>query len=304
MGDIWNLILLNPLLNGLIVIARGFFDNFGIAIIILTLIVRLATLPLTLRQLKVSKVMAELQPKMKELQQKYGKEKEKLSSETMKLYKEYGVNPLGCVLPMVIQFPIWIALYQSIMLALASTPEALLSLSGHLYPWPLVHSAVPLANHWLWLDLSKPDPIYVLPVLVAGSMWVQQKMMTMPSMDPSQSQMNTMMQTMMPLMFGFLTLSFPSGLAIYWVATNIIGIIIQYFVTGWGSLRVPTPWRRAPQPGRAPAAVTPSATPTVVEKRKQDAKTGDKRQDGGRGHGTRPATTRSKPRSDRNRDRK
>ncbi len=301
MGELWNLILLDPLLNGLIVISRAFFDNFGIAIIILTVIVRLITIPLTLRQLRVSKVMAELQPRMKELQKKYSKEKEKMSSETMKLYKEYGVNPLGCVLPMVIQFPIWIALYQSIMLALAATPEALFDLSGHLYPWSVVHSAVPLANQWLWLDLGRPDPYFVMPVLVAASMWVQQKMMTMPSMDPSQSQMNTMMGTMMPLLFGFMTLSFPSGLAIYWVASNIIGIVIQYFVTGWGALKIPTPWVRSPQTRKAPAAVTPAPTATVVEKREQDGTTGDKRQDSRRGHRTRPATTRSKPRSGRNR---
>ncbi|MDO8490817.1 MAG: YidC/Oxa1 family membrane protein insertase [Dehalococcoidia bacterium] len=308
MGDLWNVILLDPLLNGLIVISRAFFDNFGIAIIILTVIVRLLTLPLTLRQLKVSKVMAELQPRMKELQKKHGKEKEKLSSETMKLYKEYGVNPMGCILPMVIQFPIWIALYQSIMLALAATPEALFDLSSHLYPWSLVHSAVPLANQWLWLDLSKPDPVFVMPVLVAASMWVQQKMMTIPSPDPSQSQMNTMMQTMMPLMFGFLTLSFPSGLAIYWVASNIIGIVIQYFVTGWGTLKIPTkiptPWVRTPQPAKAPAAATPTSTPAVVEKREQDGTTGDKRQDGRRSNRTRPTTTRGQPRPDRNRSRK
>lgn len=303
-GDIWNLILLDPMLNGLIVISRAFLDNFGVSIVILTIIVRLVTLPLTLRQLRVSKVMAEIQPRMKELQKKYGKEKEKLSSETMKLYKEYGVNPLGCVLPMVIQFPIWIALYQSIMLALAATPEALFDLSGHLYPWPLVHSAVPLANQWLWLDLGKPDPIFIMPVLVAGSMWVQQKMMTIPSPDPSQSQMNTMMQTMMPLLFGFFTLSFPSGLALYWVASNIIGIVIQYFVTGWGALKIPTPWVRTPRPAKSPPEVIPAPAATVVEKRKQDGTTGDKRQDGRRSDGTRPPATRGKPRPDRNRGRK
>lgn len=265
---LWNLIILMPMLNFLILLYKVTFSNFGVAILVFTLIIRLLMLPLTLKQLHASRKMMSIQPKMQELQKKHGKDREKISQETMKLYKEHGVNPLGCALPTIVQFPIWIGLYQSIIQALADTPDGLLSLSQHLYPTlNLVWITVPLNNSFLWLDLAKPDPIMVLPVLVAGSMFVQQKMMTMPNADPQQAQMNRMMQTMMPLMFGFMTLQFASGLALYWVISNLIGIALQYTVTGWGSLLTPAP---------APAAAT-SKPASKGGKRKADAKYGKKR---------------------------
>ena len=267
----WNLLILQPMLNFLILLYRVTFSNFGIAIIAFTIVIRLLMLPLTLRQLHASKSMMTLQPKMQELQKKHGKDKEKISQETMKLYKEHGVNPLGCALPTIVQFPIWIGLYQSIVQALADTPEGLLALSQHLYPpFDIVWLTVPLDRAFLWLDLAKPDPFMVLPVLVGGSMYLQQKMMQVPNADPSQAQMNRMMQTMMPLMFAFMTLQFASGLALYWVVSNLIGIAMQYTVTGWGSLRTPVP----------AAAPTPAANPKPAPKggkRKADAKNGKKR---------------------------
>ncbi len=265
---VWNLVILQPMLNFLVLLYQVTFSNFGIAILVFTLFIRLFMLPLTLKQLHASKKMMTIQPKMQELQKKLGKDKEKLSQETMKLYKEHGVNPLGCALPTLVQFPIWIGLYQSILQVLADTPNGLLALSEHLYP-PLdvVWGTIPLNNSFLWLDLARPDPFMVLPVLVGGSMYVQQKMMTMPNADPQQAQMNRMMQTMMPLMFAFMTLQFASGLALYWVISNLIGIAMQYTVTGWGSLLTPKP---------APAAATPKPAPRGG-KRKADEKYGKKR---------------------------
>jgi YidC/Oxa1 family membrane protein insertase len=139
--------------------------------------------------------------------------------------------------PTLIQFPVWIGLYQSILAALAATPENLMNLSRHLYPnLSQVHELVPLDSRFLWLDLAVPDQFFLLPILVAGSGWLQQKMSTMPTDDPRQQQMNNTMQWMMPMMFGFFTVSFASGLAIYWFISNVISIAVQYFVTGWGSL--------------------------------------------------------------------
>lgn len=265
----WNLVILQPMLNFLILLYRVTFSNFGVAILVFTLVIRILMLPLTLKQLHGSRSMMALQPKMQELQKKYGKDREKISQETMKLYKEHGVNPLGCALPTIVQFPIWIGLYQSIIQALADTPEGLLSLSQHLYKaLETVWSTVPLNNSFLWLDLARPDPLFILPVLVGGSMWVQQKMMTVPNPDPQQAQMNQMMQTMMPLMFAFMTVQFASGLALYWVMSNLIGIALQYTVTGWGSLFKPAP---------APAAGTPSKPASKGGKKKADAKYGKKR---------------------------
>ena len=122
MGAIWDLIILNPGLNVIIVMANAFAGSFGLAIIAVTIIVRLAMIPITLKQLRSTRAMHEIQPKLKALQKKYGNDRQKLSEETMKLYKEHGISPLGCVWPMLIQLPIWIALFQGIRQALAASP--------------------------------------------------------------------------------------------------------------------------------------------------------------------------------------
>lgn len=236
--SVWYFIIANPILNVLVALTNLLGGNFGLAIIALTVIVRLLSWPLTKRQLNSTKAMQEMQPRIQELQKKYGKNQQKLQQEMMKLYKEAGINPLGCIWPMLIQLPIWIALYQAIMSALATTPESLLGLGQRLYSWAIVNQAIPLNSSFLWLDLSKPDPYLILAILVGGTMWVQQKMTTAPTIDPRQQSTNRMMTLLMPLMFGFLTLMFPSGLALYWAVSNIIGIVTQYFVTGgWGYLR-------------------------------------------------------------------
>jgi YidC/Oxa1 family membrane protein insertase len=240
--SVWYLIIANPILNVLVALTHLVGGNFGLAIIVLTVIVRLISWPLTKRQLNSTKAMQEMQPKIQELQKKYGKNQQKLQQEMMKLYKEAGVNPLGCLWPMLIQLPIWIALYQAIMSALAATPESLLGLAQRLYSWGIVNQAIPLSSKFLWLDLGQPDPYLILAIIVGGTMWVQQKMTTAPAVDPRQQSTNRMMTLLMPLMFGFLTLMFPSGLALYWAVSNIIGIITQYFVTGgWGYLKLRSP---------------------------------------------------------------
>ncbi len=237
MTDPWSLIVLNPVLNVLVALSSVLWGNFGLAIIALTVIVRLALLPLTLKQLKATKALQGMQPKIQELQKKCGKNQQKLQQEMKKLYAEAGVNPLGCLWPMLVQFPVWIALYQSIMRALATTPDSLLDLSQHLYSWQVVTQAIPCASQFLWLNLGYPDSTLILAVIVGGTMWVQQKMVTGPSADPRQQSMNSMMQMMIPLLFAVFTLMFPSGLALFWAVSNVIGIVIQYFVTGWGYLR-------------------------------------------------------------------
>lgn len=234
---LWNTVFFNPMLNGLVLLYGVSFQNLALTIVVFTLIIRVAMLPLTMRQLHATKAMSTMQPKLAAMQKRYANDKQRLAQEQMRMYKEAGINPLGCAGPMVLQFPIWIGLYQSILLALATTPDSLISLSKHLYSWlPQVHQLVPLNSHFWWLDLGQPDPLYIIPVLVAGSMWIQQKMSTMPNADERQAQMNQTMQYTMPLMFGFMTLQFASGLAIYWFISNVVSMVVQYFVTGWGSL--------------------------------------------------------------------
>lgn len=232
MTEIWNIAILQPMMNGLIALSQLLWNNFGLAIIVLTVVVRIVLMPLTFQQTKSTKAMQSLQPKMQEIQKKYARNQQKMQEEMMRLYKEAGINPLGCMWPMLIQLPIWIALYQSIMQALAATPENLLALSQHLYQWDMVDRAIPLNEDFLGLRLSQPDPTLILAILVGVTMWVQQKMVTAPTTDPRQQQMSSMTTMMMPMMFAFFTLSFPSGLALYWVVSNIIGIGIQYVVGG------------------------------------------------------------------------
>ncbi len=241
----WDIIALQPMINTLIVLTKYLFNNFGLAIIFVTIVVNAAMLSLTLKQVRSSKAMQALQPKLAEIQKKYAKDKQKLSQEQMRLFKEAGVSPAGCILPLLVQMPVWFALYQSIMHVLAVIPENLLGLSKYLYSWPVVYSTLPLPNTFLWLNLATGDML--LAILVGGTMWVQQKMVMTPGADPKQQQQASMMLWLMPLMFAFLTLNFPSGLALFWVTSNIVRIGIQYSATGWGGLIKSAPKKPADQ---------------------------------------------------------
>ncbi len=233
----WDIIAIQPVVNVLIVLSHVLFNNPGLAIIVLTIIINAIILPVTLKQMKSAKAMQDIQPKLLELQKKYARDKNKLSQETMALYKQAGMNPVGCLLPMLIQMPVWLALYQAIVRVLGTTPEDFLNLSRYLYNWPVTFSSLPLSNQFLWLNLGLPDGYMIMPLLVGATMWIQQKMVTIPSPDPRQQQQAQMMLWLMPLMFAFFTMSVPSGLALFWAISSIIRIIIQYFVTGWGGLR-------------------------------------------------------------------
>lgn len=192
---------------------------------------------------------------------------------------------------MFIQFPVWIALYSGIRMALASRPLELIKLAKNIYPaLPNLAQIVPLNPHFLTMDLGHPPqggafPAnvlgYGLVILVAATMWLQQKMITTPSTDPQSAQMNQSMQ-IMPLMFGFMSLQFPLGLSLYFVISNVAGIVIQYFISGWGDL---AGWKEL-LPGRAPAQAKPAseaqtataeAAPTASGDQKGKRRSGRKR---------------------------
>ena len=240
-GAIWNTIAMQPMINILIVMSSWLFGSFGLAIIVLTIVVRGLMYPLTIKQLRATKAVQVLQPKLAELKQKYGKDKEKFAKEQVRLYKESGVSPAGCLLPLLVQLPVWIALFWSIMRVLAVTPEQFLGLSQYLYSWSAVYSTVPLSSSFLGLNLAEGN--ILLAIIVGSTMWAQQKMVITPSADPKKKASSQMMLWTMPLMFGFLSLTLPSGLALYWTMSNIITIVIQYFVTGWGGLAGLIAWR-------------------------------------------------------------
>ena len=235
--QIWNELIIEPMINSLVLLYGLSYKNFGIAIVLFTILIRGLMMPLTVKQSKQMKGMSALQPKIKAIQERYEGNKQKQSQETMKLYKDNGVSPLGCLGPMFIQMPIWIGLYQAILQTVPTTPENLVSLGSHLYGWlPIVNEVIPLDSSFLWLNLADPDPLPILPVLVGASMWVMQKMTSMPAVDAKQASTNRMMLWMMPLMFGFFSMQFPSGLALYWVVSNIVGVFIQGLITGWDPL--------------------------------------------------------------------
>ena len=233
-GNIWQLVILNPLINGLIILGNILFSNFGLAIIVVTIIFNLALYPMTRKQMKVVKAQQDMAPKIAELRKKYAKDSQKLAEEQMKLYRELGISPAGCLLPMLIQMPIWIALYQSIIRVMAANPEGFANLSGYLYSWSVIYNALPLNNNFLWLNLAAPDML--LALLVGAAMLVQQRMTAPTNADPQTRAQTQTMQIMMPMMFVFLSMTFPSGLALYWVVSNIFRIVVQYFYSGWGGL--------------------------------------------------------------------
>ncbi len=275
-SQLFNLVLLRPMLNVLLLLYAVLGHNYALAIVALTVLLRVITQPLMASQLKMSKKMNELQPLLKELEKKYGNDKEKMAQEQMKLYKEHGVNPMGGCLPMLAQFPIWIALYQSIIQTLGRSPLQLVGLAQHIYsfgPFASLPLLIPLASKFLWLDLGRPDPLYIIPILTAATMWIQQKMMTPPtSEDPnsSQAQLSQSMQMTMPLMFGFITINLASGLGIYFVISNLVGIVMQYLTTGWGGLSSLLPKRAVATAAVAqPAASAQKGTKSGSRKKKR-----------------------------------
>jgi len=235
-GNLFDLFLIDPLTN-LFVVLGAVTGSAGIAVILLTIIIRVITLPLTLKQMHSTRVMAMLSPRMQEIQRKY-KDPRRRSEEQMRLYKELGINPLGCASSMILQFPILIALYRTFIVAVGEAPESLIQLSQRLYPIGFVQGALPLNAEFLWLHLGRPDAI-ILPVCVAASTYVLQKMTMMPATDERTRAQNSMMNMMMPLLFGWITISLPSGLGLYYALSNIIGMLMQYLYVGGGAIN----WR-------------------------------------------------------------
>ena len=285
-GSLFNLILIDPLTN-LFVMLATLTGNAGIGVILLTIFIRVVTLPLTLKQMHSTRMMAALGPRMQEIQRRF-KDPKRRSEEQMKLYREAGINPLGCFSSMLLQLPILMALYRTFSTAVGETPEALVRVSERLYGWEYLRSGLPLPADFLWLHMGRPDPL-LLPLLVAITTYTLQKMTMMPAMDEKQRAQNSMMNLMMPLLFGWITISLPSGLGLYYVLSNLIGMGMQYLYVGGG----PFNWRALV--GLSDAAVLPRAL--EVRQRQIDsvgrpATSEEDEEDGGAAV---PAKPRSKP---------
>ncbi|HJW90758.1 MAG TPA: YidC/Oxa1 family membrane protein insertase [Anaerolineales bacterium] len=253
----WNTLILNPMINTLLLIYSFLGENFGLAVIAFTILVRLITYPLTAQQMKSTQSMQSLQKskKWQEMQKKYKDDREKLAQEQMKLYKEMGVSPFGSCLPTLIQLPVIFGLYQSISRALAVTPIQLLDLSRNVYPFINAPTLIPLNNRFLWMDLSLAEKdfglaiagigIPILAILVVITTYLQSKLMT-PTANPGEqgAQMTQAMNLYMPFFMGYLAYTFSSGLALYFVASNMVGIL-QYAAMGKLDWRNLLPGRKA-----------------------------------------------------------
>jgi len=247
----WDTYIIIPMTNVLLWIYQStdiIGLNFGIAIILFTMLIRAITWPLTAQQLKGTQGMQELQ-KDKEwmgIQKKYKKDKEKLAQEQMRIYKERGINPFGSCLPTLIQFPVIIGLYQSIIRSLAATPLSMLNMSRSLYSFLDVSTVIPLNSKFLWMDLGRPESLEVfgfalptLAIVVVITSYIHSKLMTPPANPGDQSAaMGNMMSIYMPFLMGYFAMTFASGLALYFITSNLLGIA-QYAMMGranWSNL--------------------------------------------------------------------
>lgn len=254
MGSIWDFAVLNPMINALLYIYSLLGNNFGLAIIVFTALIRLITFPLTYQQQKSTQKMQEMQSskRFQEIQKKYKGDRVKQQEAQMKLYKELGINPFGGCLPLLIQFPVIIGLYGAIIQALADAPLQLFQLSQHIYA-SIPSTIIPLNSRFLWMDLGTPERLVipgipigipVLTILVVITTWISTKLTTPPTPDAQGSQMTQMMALYMPLLLGYFAYTFAAGLALYFVVSNVLQVL-QYAATGkidWSSMipRLPT----------------------------------------------------------------
>ncbi|MCM2358409.1 MAG: membrane protein insertase YidC [Geobacteraceae bacterium] len=200
----WFAVVAKPLLYSLKFFYR-YVHNYGIAIIIVTVIIKILFYPLTYKSYKSMKEMAKLQPKMTALREKYKNDRDAMNKAVMELYQTHKVNPLGGCLPMLVQMPIFIALYRALMSSIE-----------------LRH-----APFMLWIqDLSTKDPFYVTPIIMGATMFIQQKMTPATGMDPMQAKM----MLALPLVFTVMFINMPSGLVLYWLVNNILTIGQQMYI--------------------------------------------------------------------------
>ncbi len=199
----WFSIIAKPLLHSL-KLFYSYLHNYGLAIIVITIILKIIFFPLTNKSYKSMKEMQKLQPKMQELKDKFKDDRDGLNRSVMELYKTHKVNPLGGCLPMVVQIPVFFGLYKALMFSIE-----------------LRH-----APFYFWIqDLSAKDPYYITPVIMGATMFIQQKM-TPTNMDPLQAKM----MLALPVVFTFMFLNFPSGLVLYWLVNNILTIAQQAYI--------------------------------------------------------------------------
>jgi YidC/Oxa1 family membrane protein insertase len=283
--------------------------SMALGVIIFTIFARLAILPLTLKSIRSSRKMQEVQPLIKEIQRKYGKDQKRMTEETMKLYQEHKINPVGGCLPLFLQLPIFIGVYQAIIhLMLPAYRESLGTemraaiVDSNIEPLlnqPLLGglwNAVELENANIFMILLDQNlfgvinlglapfaegfsvfngPQYlILPVLSVVLQFTQQ-LMAMPRVQDPQQKMMSQMMMFMPLVFAYIALTFPAGAVLYWVTSSVVGILQQYFTSGWGSLANYLKFLPADTRARQPVAQADTSATGSTETEGEEATSGE-----------------------------
>ena len=248
MGSLWS--SLGDIFANVIVFSYSFTHNYGIAIILMTVLIRLILYPLMQKQMVSMREMQKIQPLMKAVQEKYKNDKERLNKELMALYKEHKVNPMSGCLPLIIQMPILILLFQ--VLRKFEYLDSTGKIAGGFLWIPTQVQIIVEGAPKIVAGLAAPEQLIqlpgsgifgvhslgIMPLLVAGSMYLQQKMTSTTSTGKdgtgkdggSSAQTQKMMTIMMPLMIGFMSFSLPSGLTLYWFTSTLLGIGQQYLI--------------------------------------------------------------------------
>jgi YidC/Oxa1 family membrane protein insertase len=250
-GFIFNEIFTFPIYNALMLLDR-LFGDFGLSIIVLTLLVRLCLFPLTLKQLRSTKATQAIQPLMADVRKKYANDQRAQYEAMQALYKEYNISPLAGCLPLLVQLPILYGMYGAMKTVLTpGHPLTLADVNAPIYPFLSKMAAIPsfdlrwftfLNSHW-FISLASPDPTHILPILAGLATFAQLRMSqarNMANRAPGQKDMMSQQMQIMSFVMPFITLfigwTFPAGLALYWTTTSAFSMVQQYFVSGWGSL--------------------------------------------------------------------
>lgn len=250
-GYFFNIIFTYPIFNALMLLYHVLGD-FALSIIVLTILIRLVLFPLTLKQLKSTKAMQQIQPLINDVKKQYPKDQRAQLEATQAIYKEYGINPAAGCLPLLVQLPVLYGLFYALRSVVSNATVQ--SINNIIYPFlpklPLTTNIAALTDfRWFtfinpaWhIALSQTDPTHILPVLAGLATFIQLRMsqprnVASSSTNAMATQMK-IMQFVMPFITFFFALNFPAGLALYWTTTSIFSMVQQYFVTGWGSLLV------------------------------------------------------------------
>lgn len=296
MGAIWSTFV--GFFEQVLMLFAVFTGNLALGIILFTICARLFILPLTLQSIRSSREMQKVQPLMKEVQRKHGKDQKKLQEEMMKIYREHKVNPAAGCLPMLLQIPIFIGVYQAIIHLMTQDQQQYLGdemraavVDGNIEP---LFSQTFLGPLWELSGLDNGDiipnllsqdffgvslglPVFsegfsvfngaeylILPIVAIALQFVQQQMAMPRTQDPQQKMMAQIMM-FLPLFMGYIMVIVPTGTVLYWATSSVVGIVQQYFITGWGSLTNFLPFLPEVQRGPPIAALTSSTSQAVAE---------------------------------------